>query len=92
MLKLLKPDELSDSASYNSFEADFFWEPERAVDKNKNAQLWKVNSFLAKPSLNHLKWCSLMIQLGEIPGLHQAKGKQLMKNLVNLTKKQDGIR
>ena len=34
-----------------------------------------------------------MIHLGlEIPDLHQAKGKQLMKNLVNLTKKLDGIR
>ena len=52
-----------------------------------------MNLFLGKPGHNHLKRCSLTIQLGlEIPDLHQAKGKQLMKNLVNLTKKLDGIR
>ena len=52
-----------------------------------------MNLFLGKAGHNHLKRCNLMIYLGlEIPDLHQAKGKQLMKNLVNLTKKLDGIR
>ena len=71
----------------------FFQNQREQADQNKNAQVWIVNLFLGKPGHNHLKQHSLTIQLGlEIPDLHQAKGKQLMKNLVNLTKKQDGIR
>ena len=71
-----------------------FFESQRGLaNQNKNAQVWIVNSFPGKPGHNHLKRRNLMIQLGlEIPNLHQAKGKHLMKNLVTLTKKQDRIR
>ena len=86
-------DELSESARKSSFEADFFQNQREQADQNKNAQVWIVNLFLGKPGHNHLKRRNLMIQLGlEIPNLHQAKGKHLMKNLVTLTKKQDRIR
>ena len=62
-------------------------------ESKKDAQVWIVISLPRKPDHNHLKCHNLMIHLGlEIPDLHQAKGKLLTKNLVNLTRKQDGIR
>ena len=55
---------------------NFFQNQREQEDQNKNTQVWIVNLNLGKPGHNHLKRCSLMIQLGlEMPDLHEAKGK-----------------